>query len=182
MVGLLAGLEHTQHQGRKEHCPVTCLGRGHHQFSFDPVNLTHHPQGAGAEIQVIPLECQALPWRRPVASSSSGISTFISLGLADDSLHPSEGLQKIRFPPPLYSVLHEGRFECPGQSGTELRRRVLPAVACRFFGVCINPETAEPFPLVNSQDARDPPAADKYECFCSCGSQEGKSRECFYPR
>ena len=36
-----------------------------------------------------------------------GISTFISLGLADDSLHPSEGLQKIRFPPPLYSVLHE---------------------------------------------------------------------------
>ena len=40
MVGLLAGLEHTQHQGRKEHCPVTCLGRGRHQFSFDPVNLT----------------------------------------------------------------------------------------------------------------------------------------------
>lgn len=67
MVGLLAGLEHTQHQGREEHCPVTCLGRGHHQFSFDPVNLTHHPQGAGAEIQVIPLECQALPRRRPVA-------------------------------------------------------------------------------------------------------------------
>ena len=60
MVGLLAGLEHTQHQGRKEHCPVTCLGRGRHQFSFDPVNLTHHPQGAGAEIQVIPLECQNL--------------------------------------------------------------------------------------------------------------------------
>ena len=111
-----------------------------------------------------------------------GISTFISLGLADDSLHPSEGLQKIRFPPPLYSVLHEGRFECPGQSGTDLRRRVLPAVVCRFFEVCINPETAEPFPLVNSQDERDPPAADKYECFCSCGSQEGKSRECFYPR
>ena len=53
---------------------------------------------------------------------------------------------------------------------------------CRFFEVCINPETAEPFPLVNSQDERDPPAADKYECFCSCGSQEGKSRECFYPR
>ena len=48
-------------------------------------------------------------------------------------LHPSEGLQKIRFPPPLYSVLHEGRFECPGQSGTDLRRRVLPAVVCRFF-------------------------------------------------
>ena len=97
-------------------------------------------------------------------------------------LHPFEGLQKIRFPPPLYSVLHEGRFECPGQSGTDLRRRVLPAVVCRFFEVCINPETAEPFPLVNSQDERDPPAADKYECFCSCGSQEGKSRECFYPR
>ena len=87
-------------------------------------------------------------------------------------LHPSEGLQKIRFPPPLYSVLHEGRFECPGQSGTDLRRRVLPAVVCRFFEVCINPETAEPFPLVNSQDERDPPAADKYECFCSCDNSD----------
>ena len=90
-------------------------------------------------------------------------------------LHPSEGLQKIRFPPPLYSVLHEGRFECPGQSGTDLRRRVLPAVVCRFFEVCINPETAEPFPLVNSQDERDPPAADKYECFVrqSRGQKQG---------
>ncbi len=158
MVGLLAGLEHTQHQGRKEHCPVTCLGRGRHQFSFDPVNLTHHPQGAGAEIQVIPLECQALPLAQTSGKFQQqklvaavfpglnqqvlaflGISTFISLGLADDSLHPSEGLQKIRFPPPLYSVLHEGRFECPGQSGTDLRRRVLPAVVCRFFEVISKP-------------------------------------------
>lgn len=80
MDGLLAGLEHTQHQGREEHCPVTCLGRGHHQFSFDPVNLTHHPQGAGAEIQVIPLECQALPRRRPVASSSSRLPRPESAG------------------------------------------------------------------------------------------------------
>ena len=163
--------------------------------------LPFYSQCPSAEVQVVPLERQDLtpaqaggqlqqqklvaavfPGLNQQVLAFLGISTFISLGLADDSLHPSEGLQKIRFPPPLYSVLHEGRFECPGQSGTELRRRVLPAVACRFFEVCINPETAEPFPLVNSQDARDPPAADKYECFCSCGSQEGKSRECFYPR
>ena len=97
-------------------------------------------------------------------------------------LHPSEGLQKIRFPPPLYSVLHEGRFECPGQSGTDLRRRVLPAVVCRFFEVCINPETAEPFPLVNSQDERDPPAADKYECFCSCGHLPSRHSKPFSER
>ena len=44
---------------------------------------------------------------------------------------------------------------------TQLGRVVIPGLNMTISEMCIR---------------------DRYECFCSCGSQEGKSRECFYPR
>ena len=60
--GFSVCLEYMQHRSGEKDRPVARLGlgRGYHQFSLDPVDLPLHSQGAGAEIQVIPLEGQDL--------------------------------------------------------------------------------------------------------------------------
>ena len=90
--------------------PCFGFGWGDYQLTTYPVDLLSHLECPGFKIQVIPLNGAGL-WTVPagaVHSSpslawisnrwiSSGIRTFISLGLAEGSLQPAAGFRKIRF-------------------------------------------------------------------------------------
>ena len=90
--------------------PCFGFGWGDYQLTTYPVDLLSHLECPGFKIQVIPLKgadltpAQACGQFRPSSLAwisnrwiSSGIRTFISLGLAEGSLQPAAGFRKIRF-------------------------------------------------------------------------------------
>ena len=86
--------------------PCFGFGWGDYQLTTYPVDLLSHLECPGFKIQVIPLKgadltpaqaCGQFRQEQFIAAPSSGIRTFISLGLAEGSLQPAAGFRKIRF-------------------------------------------------------------------------------------
>ena len=96
--------------------PCFGFGWGDYQLTTYPVDLLSHLECPGFKIQVIPLKgadltpaqaCGQFRQEQFIAAPlwpgsvnrwlSTGVSTFISLGLAEGSLQPAAGFRKIRF-------------------------------------------------------------------------------------